>query len=454
MTVFVCRECGNESPKWAGKCPFCGAWNSLRQSEGISGKASKNRVLREIQKDGGKMIIPEKLLSAQSEVQIRLRSGIGEFDGVLGGGIVPGMVILIGGEPGVGKSTLMLQIAARLAEAERRVLYVSGEESQQQIRIRNKRLNCSNNEVYLLCTNSIHDIVRGWEELQPGLVIIDSIQSVYSELIDSSPGSVTQLREGTAVITALAKQKNVPVFLIGHVTKDGSVAGPKIIEHMVDTVLYFEGESAGQYKILRTTKNRFGSTNEIGIFDMQVTGLQQVENPSSVFIDRNENTSGSALGCVMEGSRPFLVEVQALTSAASYGTPQRVTLGFDHRKLAILLAVMERKLGLNMRFNDVFLKLAGGIKISEPSLDLAAVAAILSSYKEIAVPSETILLGEIGLSGEIRPVARIEQRLQEARKLGYLNIFCNFRKQPAIKNIKLNKVNDLADLYRLLFSNK
>jgi DNA repair protein RadA/Sms len=408
--MFFCTECGTETAKWAGKCPYCGAWDSLKETTKVTGKR-KTRTLTL-----GQTSQPEQLIKVGSGKQARISSGFAEFDGTLGGGIVPGMVVLIGGEPGIGKSTLMLQISDRVAKDDRKVLYVSGEESNEQI------------------------------------VVIDSIQSIYLSSRDSSPGSISQLRECTSIFTRIAKQTNIPIFLIGHVTKDGIVAGPKIIEHMVDTVLYFEGESQNQFKILRATKNRFGSTNEIGIFEMQSTGLQEVKNPSQLFLSREDNNIGSAVGCVLEGSRAFLVEVQALVSPANYGTSQRVALGFDHRKLAVLLAVIEKNLSLNLRNNDVFINLAGGMKVLEPALDLAIIAAIISSFKERALPANTLLLGEIGLNGEIRPVSQLDKRLKEAQKLGFDNIIISARTKNISKKIIVSKIKHIKQLFPILFS--
>ncbi|HPR17131.1 MAG TPA: DNA repair protein RadA [Candidatus Cloacimonadota bacterium] len=443
--MFFCSECGAETSKWSGKCPVCGAWNSLRESTRVTGKKKTERARFEPSSQ------PEKLNQIKADAQPRLSTNIGELDGTLGGGIVPGMVVLIGGEPGIGKSTLMMQVANSLA-AKTQVLYVSGEESKQQIKMRSVRLDCHSEELLLLCENDVEHIINTISDLEPKFVVVDSIQSVYLDSIDSTPGSVAQLRECTGLFTRIAKQKNIPIFLIGHVTKDGSVAGPKIIEHMVDTVLYFEGEMQNQFKILRATKNRFGSTNEIGIFEMQAAGLEEVKNPSHLFLREDETSTGSAIGCLLEGTRAFLVEVQALVSPASYGTSQRVALGFDHRKLAVLLAVIEKNLSINLRNNDVFLNLTGGLKVMEPALDLAVIAAILSSAKETPLPPKTILLGEVGLNGEIRAISQAEKRIKEAEKLGYENIIVSAR----TKNIKskVTKLKHIRQLFPVLFNAK
>ena len=440
--MFFCTECGAETAKWAGKCPACGAWNSLQETTRVTGK--KKTSSQQFPSSAK----PEKINNIAIDDKPRISTSIGELDGALGGGIVSGMVVLIGGEPGIGKSTLMMQVSNLIA-SRGTVLYVSGEESREQIKLRSNRLNCKSENLLLLCSTEAEQIINAVADLNPELVIIDSIQSVFFNSVESAPGSISQLRECTSLFTRFAKQKNIPFFLIGHVTKDGTVAGPKIIEHMVDTVLYFEGEMQNQFKILRATKNRFGSTNEIGIFEMLATGLKEVKNPSQLFLKEDEHSSGSAVGCVLEGSRAFLVEVQALVSAASYGTSQRVALGLDHRKLALLLAVIEKNLSINLRNNDVFLNLAGGMKVLEPSLDLSIIAAILSSAKDQPLPAKTVLLGEVGLNGEIRTVSQIEKRVKEALKLGYENIIVSAR----ARNIKtpVTKLKHIRQLFPVLF---
>jgi len=441
--MFFCTECGAETGKWAGKCPACGAWNTLKETSRVIGK-TKNTRLEFVPSSK-----PEQIKDIKVNKSIRMTTTIGELDGTLGGGIVPGMVVLIGGEPGIGKSTLMMQVSDKIAGSEKKVLYVSGEESREQIKLRSERLKCKSENLLLFCTTEVEEIIQAVENVEPDIVIVDSIQSVYLSSMENAPGSITQLRECTSTFTRLAKQKNIPFFLIGHVTKDGAVAGPKIIEHMVDTVLYFEGEMKNQFKILRATKNRFGSTNEIGIFLMESTGLKEVTNPSQLFLEDNEGNTGSAVGCVLEGSRAFLVEVQALVSPASYGTSQRVALGFDHRKLALLLAVIEKNLSVNLRNNDVFLNLAGGMKVMEPALDLSIISSILSSAKEVPLPPNTMLLGEVGLNGEVRPVSQTEKRVKEALKLGYKNIIISSR----TKNVKLKvtKIKHIRQLFPVLF---
>ncbi|MFO7897369.1 MAG: DNA repair protein RadA [Candidatus Cloacimonadales bacterium] len=445
--MFFCKECGGETIKWSGKCPHCGAWNSLKEASSVVGKQKKRKLHTNL--------APRAQAGKLNQVEIkatpRLQTGIGEFDGTLGGGIVPGMAVLIGGEPGIGKSTLLLQVANQVADLQKKVLYVSGEESREQIGLRGKRLHCAAEELFLLCCTEVKEILQNIEELQPDLVVIDSIQSVYTETLDNAPGSLTQLRECTALFTRMAKQQNIPIFLIGHVTKDGAVAGPKIIEHMVDTVLYFEGEQQKQFKILRATKNRFGSTNEIGIFQMQSDGLQEVADPSELFFNRQDNSNGTAISCVIEGSRAFLLEVQALVTGASYGNSQRVALGLDHRKLSLLLALIDKNLGLDLKNNDVFVNLIGGIKVAEPAVDLATIAAILSSLKEMSLPQGTILIGEVGLNGEVRPVNQAEKRIKEAKKLGYDNIIISARTQELPAQIKVTKIKHIRQLFPILF---
>ncbi len=443
--MFFCKDCGSETPKWSGKCPVCGSWNSLKEIKSVIGKKTiPNNATVLNQK-------PIKLNEINIKNVQRITTGNSEFDGTLGGGLVPGMVVLIGGEPGIGKSTLILQISNSLAKNKHKVFYFSGEESEEQISIRANRLGCSADELYLVCTTNVETIIALIEQYEPDLAIIDSIQSVSTSYLDNAPGSVSQLRESTGIFTRTAKKLNIPIIMIGHVTKDGFVAGPKIIEHMVDTVLYFEGETRNQFKILRATKNRFGSTNEIGLFEMQAKGLVEIKNPSNLFLHEKEFSTGSAVGCILEGSRAFLVEVQALVSAANYGTSQRVALGLDHKKLAILLAVIEKKLSVKLRNNDVFVNLAGGIKAIEPSLDLAVVSAILSSLKEEKLPVKTLILGEVGLNGEVRPVSQTDKRLKEAVKLGYQTVILSSISKAKNDSIKIIRIKNIRDILEVLF---
>ena len=449
--MFFCKECGAETNKWAGKCPACGEWNSLQESSRITGK--QNKKTRSLGNPAGlERAKPELIDDITIEAQSRISSRIGEFDGVLGGGIVSGMVVLIGGEPGIGKSTLMLQVSDNIARSGNKTLYISGEESKEQLSIRSKRLGCSSDNLYILCISEFTEIYIIIDDFKPDFVVVDSIQSVYLDSVESAPGSITQLRECTAICTRIAKKKSIPFFLIGHVTKEGFVAGPKIIEHMVDTVLYFEGDKRDLYKILRATKNRFGSTNEIGIFEMYSDGLKEIKNPTELFLTKDQNSIGTAIGCLLEGSRAFPVEVQALVSPASYGTSQRVAIGIDQRKLAMLLAVIEKNLSINLRQNDVFINIAGGIKVSEPALDLEIVSAIISSFEEIALPENTILLGEIGLNGEIRTVSQTGKRIKEAKKLGYSNIIVSEKTKSKSSGIK--KIKHISQMTSLIFERK
>ncbi len=448
MDTFVCNDCGYESPKWEGKCPACDSWNSFKSVNKIIGKSTKSKKNTKISAFETK---PQQLKDITEAAYKKISTTVKEFDGVLGGGIVPGMVALIGGEPGIGKSTIMLQISRKLCENGLKVLYVSGEESVEQIKIRSIRLGINTDNLYLYCSVNVEKIIEQFSLLKPNFVIIDSIQSVYLQNRETAPGSVSQLRECTGHFTRIAKQNNIPIFLIGHITKEGIVAGPKIIEHMVDTVLYFEGEMNNQFKMLRTTKNRFGSTNEIGIFEMQADGLHEVSNPSKIFLTHDGLNPGTAVGCVLEGSRAFLIEVQSLVTESNYGNSQRVALGLDHKRLSLLLAVLEKYLSVNLRQSDVFINLVGGIKVIEPSLDLAVIAAILSSYKDKEIAAKTLYLGEIGLNGEIRPVSMLEKRIKEAEKLGYQRIIISKQSRIKKENKILKRIHRIEELYSILF---
>lgn len=438
---FFCTECGHVSSKWSGKCPSCSAWDCMRESSKIIDKKGGTGTSSLHKK-------PERIVDLKAMPEERLSTQSTEFDLVLGGGIVPGMVILIGGEPGIGKSTLMLQLSQWMGSQGKSVLYCSGEESMEQIRQRSNRLGVHNENIWLQCTNDTEQILDSITEHRPGLAIIDSIQSISIPSLDSVPGSVTQLRESCNRLLRVAKNENIPIFLVGHVTKEGFVAGPKIIEHMVDTVLYFEGEMRNQYKILRAVKNRFGSTNEIGLFEMTGTGLMEVQNPNNVFLSKDGQQIGTSIGCIIEGSRSFIVEVQSLATGSNYGTPQRVVMGLEQKKLALLLAILEKNLALYLRNSDVFINLAGGIRTSDPSLDLAILAAIISSLKDIPIPENSVFIGEVGLNGEIRPVAQIETRINEAIKLGYDKIYIS--SYAKLKNrAKVIKLKDVKGLYGL-----
>ena len=413
-TVYVCQNCGADSPKWIGRCNSCGQWNTyveeiLAKKTGSLSFSSRNEPAR-----------VEKLKDISIQTTTRIDTLDGEFNRVLGGGIVPGSLILLGGEPGIGKSTLVLQLALKLTHL--KVLYVSGEESSQQLRLRAERLGGGKNigETLVYTETSLQNILSLANHEKPELIIIDSIQTLSSEIIESSQGSVSQVRECAASLLKFAKESNTPIILIGHITKDGSIAGPKVLEHIVDVVMQFEGDTQHMYRILRSMKNRFGSTYEIGVYEMLGTGLQEISNPSEIFIGRNlEKLSGVSVAATMEGIRPLLIEVQALVSTAAYGTPQRSATGFDLRRLNMLLAVLEKRASFKLIAKDVFLNIAGGIRVDDPAIDLGVISAILSSTVDIAVDNQFCFAGEISLSGEIRPVNRLEQRLSEAEKLGF-----------------------------------
>jgi DNA repair protein RadA/Sms len=445
--AFFCKNCGYESQKWMGKCPSCNEWNTFEEE--IISRPESQPGSFVIQKN----IKPQKISEIESQDEQRTLLSDQELNRVLGGGLVPGSLILFGGEPGIGKSTLLLQTA--LKNTALRVLYVSGEESEQQIRMRAERIGIDNTNCFILTTTNVQDIFGQVEPTKPNLVVIDSIQTLYTPLLDSGPGSISQIRECTAQLMRFAKETNIPVFLIGHITKDGSLAGPKVLEHMVDTVLQFEGDRNHLYRLLRSLKNRFGSTNELGIYEMQGSGLREVSNPSELLISQHDEAlSGIAISASMEGLRPLLIEVQALVSTAAYGTPQRSATGFDLRRLNMLLAVLEKRCGFKLASKDVFLNLAGGVRIEDPALDLAIVCAILSSNVEMALPGEMCFCGEVGLSGEIRPVTRVDQRIAEAEKLGYKNIVVSrYNKGLDQKNhrIRLIQVGKMEEVFRAIF---
>lgn len=450
-TTFFCQNCGAQSGKWIGKCPSCSEWNTYveeviqklgdDQKKGIG--SSKQRATK-----------PLRVSEIEQSGEIRITLPDKELNRVLGGGVVPGSIVLFGGEPGIGKSTLMLQVA--LQQKKIKTLYISGEESEQQIRMRADRMGIKNDECYILSETSTQNIFKQIEMLQPNLVIIDSIQTMYSAHIDSAPGSISQVRECTAELLRYAKESSTPVFLIGHITKDGTLAGPKVLEHMVDTVLQFEGDRHHIYRLLRTLKNRFGSTNELGIYEMTGAGLREVSNPSEILITaRDEATSGVAIATMMEGARPMLIEIQTLVSSAVYGTPQRTATGFDTKRLSMLLAVLEKRCGFKLGIKDVFLNIAGGIKVEDPAIDLAVICATLSSSEDIPISQKFCFAAEVGLSGEIRPVSRIEGRISEAEKLGFEQIFISKYNLKGLdqKNfgIKITTVGKVEDVFRALF---
>ena len=431
-TAFVCQSCGSQFPKWMGKCSACNEWNSL--IEEVIYKDTKKGSRRNFADQLTKKPIPITQVKADDAERMALPDE--EFTRVLGGGIVPGSVTLIGGDPGIGKSTLLLQLGLKFHN--KKVLYVSGEESANQIKMRAERIGNLHDNLLLLTDTSLERVMERIEETEPDLVIIDSIQTMQSPEVDSVPGSVAQIRECTSELIQFAKESDTPVILIGHITKEGNIAGPKVMEHMVDVVLQFEGDRQHLYRLLRSSKNRFGSTNELGIYEMQGSGLMEVSNPSQVLLSqRDEGLSGSAIAASMEGARPMMIEVQALVSTAAYGTPQRTTTGFDQRRLHMLLAVLEKRCGLPIGKMDVFLNMAGGIRVDDPAIDLAAVCAALSSSEDYPIPANTCFAGEVGLSGEIRPVTRVEQRIKEAEKLGFEEIFIS---GYGLKGLDLSKI--------------
>lgn len=445
--LYTCQNCGAQSPKWMGKCTTCGEWNSYVE-EIVEKKKNTGKI--SIQLSANQPLTLENISAEKTQ---RIPSGIFEFDRVLGGGIVPGSLILLGGDPGIGKSTLALQLALRLNQ--KKVLYISGEESLQQIKLRAERLEISNNQCLFLCETLLEQIIAHTEQVTPDLLIIDSIQTISTETIESSPGSVSQVRECTSAILKFAKKNHVAVILIGHINKEGSLAGPKVLEHMVDTVLQFEGDTNYMYRILRSIKNRFGSTNELGIFEMRGDGLKEILNPSEQLISKiNYDVSGTAISATIEGVRPFLIEIQALVSTAAYGTPQRSSTGFDLRRLNMLLAVLEKRAGFKLIQKDVFLNIAGGLRISDPAVDLAVISSILSSNIDRTIDHKTCFAGEVGLTGEIRAVSRIEQRVAEAAKLGFQKIYVpemNKGFDGSKFKIEIVKAGRVEEVFRKIF---
>jgi DNA repair protein RadA/Sms len=446
--AFFCQNCGMQSPKWVGKCPSCNEWNTFVE-EVLQKDAGSSSGFR-IRKPSS---VPKPINELTTASKARIHIPDQELSRVLGGGLVPGSIVLFGGEPGIGKSTLMLQMA--LQQPELSILYVSGEESEDQIKMRAERLGLSNPRCLVLMETSLEVLMGHLEDVQPHLLIIDSIQTLHSDLVESFPGSVSQVRECTSRLLRYSKESQVPIFLIGHITKEGTLAGPKVLEHMVDTVLQFEGDRNHVYRILRTTKNRYGSTNELGIYEMQSSGLREVANPSEILIHMEaEPLSGSAIAAALEGMRPFLIETQALVSTAVYGTPQRSTTGFDIRRLNMLLAVLEKRCGFRLGMKDVFLNIAGGMRIEDPAMDLAVVSAVLSSNEDIALPGRICFAGEIGLSGEIRPVSRLDQRIQEAARLGFEKMYIpkiGKGKIPSTSGMEVVQVSKVEELFSDLF---
>lgn len=449
-TIFLCQNCGHQSPKWLGRCPSCNEWNTFAEEVVVTGKKSGSYS----ETVSSQKTSPKLISQIQFETEKRIDTNDGELNRVLGGGLVSGSVVLVGGEPGIGKSTLMLQIALKTNGY--KVLYITGEESEQQIKMRADRLGIANNDCYILTETSTQAIFSHLQLLQPQIIIVDSIQTLHTDIIESSAGSISQTRECANELQQYAKLTNTPVFLIGHITKDGQLAGPKILEHIVDAVLQFEGDRNYGYRILRSVKNRFGSTSELGIYEMQGNGLREVSNPSELLIShRDEQLSGISIAATIEGLRPMLIETQALVSSAAYGVPQRSTTGFDSRRLNMLLAVLEKRNGFRLATKDVFLNIAGGIRVDDPGIDLAVVAAVLSSNEDMPVSQKYCFAAEVGLSGEIRAVSRIEQRIAEASKLGFEKIFISNYGLKGLslknQNIQLIPVSRIEDVFRALF---
>lgn len=445
---YVCQNCGAESVKWVGRCPSCGEWNTYVEERVSQSKPRSGLV------EVSRSAVPKPLREIESSNEKRLNTGIEELNRILGGGLVPGSLVLLGGEPGIGKSTLALQLALKLNRL--KVLYVSGEESARQVKIRADRLSDGESNCLILNETLLDNILTQSQNIAPDLLVIDSIQTLYSDTLDSSPGSVSQVRECAVALLRYAKTTGVPIVMIGHITKDGGIAGPKVLEHIVDVVLQFEGDSNYLYRILRSIKNRFGSTSELGIFEMQSKGLIEVSNPSEILLShREEELSGVAISASMDGNRSFLIETQALVSTAAYGTPQRSSTGYDTRRLNMLLAVMEKRAGFRLATKDVFLNLAGGLRVTDPAMDLAVVAAVLSSNFDLTIPSLYCFAAEVGLSGEIRQVSRVDQRIAEATKLGFKKIFISKYslkdQQKLFKDIELVSVSKIEELVKKLF---
>lgn len=451
--AFFCNSCGAESPKWFGRCTSCGEWNTCSE-EVISTSESKGKVTG-LSSFRGEKNIPRPIQDVEPNVVPRIDLGMAEVNRVLGGGLVPGSLVLIGGEPGIGKSTLALQIALHVENF--RVLYVSGEESAEQIKLRADRLKIKNTECLILAETSLENIILHASQGAPQMLVVDSIQTLYSERIESSPGSVSQIRECAAMLLKYAKESGVPVLIIGHITKDGSIAGPKVLEHIVDVVFQFDGDSNTSYRILRSIKNRFGATSEIGVFEMQGDGLREIDNPSEILVSHyDEPLSGIAIGASIEGARPYLIETQALVSTSAYGTPQRSATGVDYKRMGMLVAVLEKRLGFKLGQKDVFLNLAGGFKVVDTGLDLALVASIVSSTLDIALTGDICFAGEVGLSGEVRPAIRTAERVNEAARLGFTRIVVSSYAKKSIPKppagIQIIYVSKVLDLLRSIFA--
>lgn len=447
-TIFFCQNCGFESSKWMGQCPACKEWNSFAEEPQTS---TKKTAAGNVRKDTPQ---PKTLSEIEMNQAARMSTGMGELDRVLGGGIVQGSLVLVGGDPGIGKSTLLLQVCRNLSDAGKKVLYISGEESLQQIRLRAERMGSFTEHLLILCETDLQAIRETIARLQPQVVVIDSIQTMYNESVSSAPGSVSQVRESTGVLMQIAKTQNITIFIVGHVTKEGVVAGPRVLEHMVDTVLYFEGDRYASYRVLRGVKNRFGSTNEIGVFEMRTSGLAEVANPSKYMLDgKPENASGSIVACTMEGTRPVLLEVQALVCQSSLAFPRRTADGTDLNRVNLLMAVLEKRAGLRVSSCDAYINIAGGIRMNEPALDLGIVLAVASSMKDTPIDEKTIAFGEVGLSGEVRSVTMPEQRVREAKKLGFDTVILpmSCMKQAArVDGIHLTGVRNVREAIRAI----
>ena len=445
-SVFFCQNCGHEENKWLGQCPMCKEWNSFVE-EAVS--VSKSNALRQVKE--AEVI---SLRHVETDREERIHTSIEELDRVLGGGIVPGSLILVGGDPGIGKSTLLLQVCQKLCEEKRQILYISGEESLKQIKLRANRMGEFTEDLWLLCETNLEIVKNVIEKRKPDVVIVDSVQTMYSEEVTSAPGSVSQVRESTNVFMQLAKGLGISIFIVGHVTKEGTVAGPRVLEHMVDTVLYFEGDRHASYRILRGVKNRFGSTNEIGVFEMRQNGLAEVQNASEFMLSgRPENASGSVVACSMEGTRPILLEIQALVCNSNFGMPRRTAAGTDYNRVNLLMAVLEKRAGIHLSNTDAYVNIAGGIKMNEPAIDLGIVMALVSSFKNRPVDEKTIVFGEVGLSGEVRAVSMPEQRVAEAKRLGFETVIMpevSINMVKEMKGIKIVGVNTINDAIHLI----
>ena len=443
--VFVCQVCGYTSPGWMGRCPDCGNWNTLVEERYDKSSRKTSRTVNP----------PQSLATIEVEEKERTRTDIGEFDRVLGGGIVPGSIVLIGGDPGIGKSTMLLQISERISKKSPPVLYISGEESPLQIKMRARRLGISTRDIYILAETCLEGILEHLDSTAYSVVIVDSIQTIYTETISSAPGSVSQVRETASHLMNYAKQSNIPVFLVGHVTKDGAIAGPRVLEHIVDTVLYFEGLAGQPFRILRAVKNRFGSTQEIGVFEMGDRGLREVKNPSMLFLsERITNAAGSVVVASIEGTRPILTEIQALVTPSPFGIPKRSTVGIDYNRLSLLIGVLEKRVGLHIQGQDIFINVVGGIQLDEPAVDLGIIISLASSFKEVPIDSSTVVFGEVGLGGEVRGVSAGELRIKEASKLGFKRCIIPERNTSELSknyDIEIQGVTTVREAFEILF---